>query len=151
MKKDSFILYTEQRQVFLELPTEIKAALIDMIFAFADNDETACNEILSGFEQQQRMVLNMAFKFISARMERDSERYAEVVEARRQAGKASAQSRAKKKAEKTVPKLGVGEWIERNSGRRTYGTGTYSIPITAPPRPSEQHCWDAATGQWIVT
>ena len=45
--------------------------------------------------------------------------------------------------------LGVGEFID-GSGRRTYGTGTYSIPMDAPARPSDQHCWDEASHNWIV-
>ena len=44
-------------------------------------------------------------------------------------------------------KLGVGEYMD--NGRRTYGTGKATIPMNAPPRPSEGYCWDAATKQWI--
>ncbi len=44
--------------------------------------------------------------------------------------------------------LGAGEWIE--NGRRTYGTGVATIPLSAPPRPSEQFAWNPSTQQWIV-
>lgn len=46
--------------------------------------------------------------------------------------------------------LGVGEYIEPNTGRRTYGTGKATIPPTAPARPSERHSWDKATNSWIL-
>lgn len=45
--------------------------------------------------------------------------------------------------------LGAGEFIA-SDGRRTYGTGTATIPVSAPPRPSERHAWDAATAKWIL-
>ena len=47
------------------------------------------------------------------------------------------------------PKLGVGEFIDA-TGRRTYGTGRATIPNDAPPRPSERHCWNESTSQWII-
>jgi len=45
--------------------------------------------------------------------------------------------------------LGVGEFIDA-AGRRTYGTGRATIPNDAPPRPSERHCWNESTSQWII-
>ena len=44
--------------------------------------------------------------------------------------------------------LGVDERIE--NGRRTYGSGSATIPMTAPPRPSAKHAWNASTKQWVV-
>ena len=44
--------------------------------------------------------------------------------------------------------LGVGERIE--NGRRTYGTGTATIPMSAPPRPSERYAWDKSTQNWVM-
>ena len=46
--------------------------------------------------------------------------------------------------------LGVGEYIETTTGRRTYGTGKATIPPTAPPRPSERHSWDGKSQTWIL-
>lgn len=46
--------------------------------------------------------------------------------------------------------LGIGEYIEPQTGRRTYGTGKATIPPTAHARPSERHSWDAATNSWIL-
>lgn len=54
-----------------------------------------------------------------------------------------------KPAQKGSPALGAGEFITPD-GRRTYGTGTATIPVSAPPRPSEKHAWDAATAKWIL-
>lgn len=45
--------------------------------------------------------------------------------------------------------LGVGEWIDKN-GLRRYGTGKYTVPMEAPPRPSEKHAWDSATSKWVL-
>lgn len=46
--------------------------------------------------------------------------------------------------------LGIGEYIEQQTGRRTYGTGKATIPPTAPARPSERHSWDEASKSWIL-
>lgn len=45
--------------------------------------------------------------------------------------------------------IGVGEWID-STGRRTYGTGKATIPMSAPARPSERYCWDAQSQTWIL-
>lgn len=56
--------------------------------------------------------------------------------------------------ERTSPKptaqanLGADERVE--NGRRTYGSGSVTVPMEAPPRPSAKHAWKAATGQWVV-
>ena len=47
-------------------------------------------------------------------------------------------------------KLGVGEYIEQQTGRRTYGTGKATIPLTAPPRPTDKYCWNAESQTWIM-
>lgn len=46
--------------------------------------------------------------------------------------------------------IGVGEYIEQPTGRRTYGTGKATIPPDAPPRPSERHSWDSASKSWVL-
>lgn len=46
------------------------------------------------------------------------------------------------------PRLGYDERIEQ--GRRTYGTGTVTVPTDAPPRPSARYFWNAETQQWIM-
>lgn len=44
--------------------------------------------------------------------------------------------------------LGYDERIE--NGRRTYGTGKATIPMDAPPRPSERYSWNSSTQSWIM-
>ena len=46
--------------------------------------------------------------------------------------------------------LGHGEFIDKATGRRTYGSSKATIPQDAPPRPSERHAWDAASQTWIL-
>lgn len=48
------------------------------------------------------------------------------------------------------PNLGVGEYIDSETGRRTYGSGKATIPQDAPPRPSDKHAWDSATSKWVL-
>lgn len=46
--------------------------------------------------------------------------------------------------------LGVGEFFDKATGRRTYGSGKATIPQDAPPRPSERHAWDSETSKWVL-
>lgn len=46
--------------------------------------------------------------------------------------------------------LGVGERIDEETGRRTYGSGRATIPNDAPPRPSDKHAWDNKSKNWIL-
>ena len=46
--------------------------------------------------------------------------------------------------------LGAGEYIEQGTGRRTYGSGKYTVPQSAPPRPSDRHSWNSSTNEWIL-
>ena len=48
------------------------------------------------------------------------------------------------------PNLGIGEYIDSETGRRTYGSGKATIPQDAPPRPSDKHAWDSATSKWVL-
>lgn len=47
-------------------------------------------------------------------------------------------------------RLGVGEYIEQGTGRRTYGTGKATIPMDAPARPSERYQWNATSQTWVL-
>jgi len=46
--------------------------------------------------------------------------------------------------------LGVGEFIDPQTKRRSYGSGKADIPLSAPPRPSENHAWNASTQEWTL-
>ena len=57
---------------------------------------------------------------------------------------------AQTQADDSRAKLGVGEYIDKETGRRTYGSGKATIPQDAPPRPSDKHAWDSATAKWVL-
>ncbi len=56
--------------------------------------------------------------------------------------------RASKKNTPSGTILGVGEWVDEH-GERRYGTGKYTVPMGAPPRPAEDCYWDAGTSNWV--
>ena len=53
----------------------------------------------------------------------------------------------KKTPQQDAQSLGVGEYINGN-GIRTYGMSGQAVPQDAPPRPSENHWWNDASGKW---
>lgn len=77
-EKKSFILYLDYKMHFDLLTNEQKGILINALFEFAENGE------VQKFEDK---VVEMAFSFISVQMKRDKEKYDEVCERRREAGK----------------------------------------------------------------
>lgn len=44
--------------------------------------------------------------------------------------------------------LGIGEYMDGD--RRTYGSGSITIPDDAPPRPSISHAWNPSARQWVT-
>lgn len=53
------------------------------------------------------------------------------------------------KGGKDQPRLGVGEYIDKQ-GLRRYGTGNLPpVPMDAPPRPSNDYIYSAETNTWI--
>lgn len=46
-------------------------------------------------------------------------------------------------------KLGVGEFI-RSDGKRSWGTGQHTVPMSAPPRPGDRYYWNYGLGQWNI-
>ena len=56
---------------------------------------------------------------------------------------------ARQQTGETRAKIGIGEYIEKATGRRTYGSGKVTIPPDAPPRPGEGYCWDEASKTWL--
>jgi hypothetical protein len=46
-----------------------------------------------------------------------------------------------------APKLGTDEWM-RPDGTRTYGTGSTTVPLDAPPRPSASWWWNDGLKHW---
>lgn len=61
-----------------------------------------------------------------------------------------ARGAAKKRIAQAGTTLGVGEYIDPKTGRRTYGTGKATIPTDAPARPSDRHSWDEQSKSWVL-
>lgn len=54
----------------------------------------------------------------------------------------------KREQEQTASALGVGEYIK--DGRRTYGNGEATVPMSAPKRPSSRYYWNSETNDWSM-
>lgn len=65
------------------------------------------------------------------------------------AEKRVASKQQKEQAASNGIRLGCEEWIDEN-GRRTYGTGKFTVPNDAPPRPSVKHVWVNSDRQWTI-
>lgn len=87
--KDSFILYNENREQIKFLNTEQKAALLDAVFEYN----------ASGTVIDMDPMTALVFSVIRGRMDRDTEKWEQTVEKRREAGRAgglrSGESRSK--------------------------------------------------------
>ncbi len=81
--KKSFILYSDQKELFDSLPDEMAGKLIKHIFSYV-NDENP---------QSDSPLVNIAFVSIKAALKRDLERWKGQIQQRSEAGKASAEKR----------------------------------------------------------
>ncbi len=68
--KKSFILYTDQSGVFKQLPDEIAGKLIKHIFAYVNDENPICDDL----------IINIAFEPIKQSLKRDLKRYEEYIE-----------------------------------------------------------------------
>lgn len=59
------------------------------------------------------------------------------------------QDKERKRTESKNVRLGADEWIDKD-GRRTYGSGKFTVPNDAPPRPSVKHVWVNSDHQWMI-
>lgn len=75
MGRNSFVLYTEYKEPISLLSVEEKAQLLEAIFEYADGNEV-----------ELKGAAMMAFSFIKAQMDRDTEKYEEICKKRREAG-----------------------------------------------------------------
>lgn len=73
--KNSFVLYTDYKEILSELSQEQKGNLLDAIFDYALGESVNLDP-----------ATKMAFKFISAQMDRDNERWEKTRKARQEAG-----------------------------------------------------------------
>jgi hypothetical protein len=68
--KKSFILYCDQQGVFNKLPDEIAGKLIKHIFAYVNDENPPCNDLL----------LSIAFEPIKTQLKRDLVKYVDYIE-----------------------------------------------------------------------
>ena len=68
--KKSFILYNDQSGVFNQLPDEIAGKLIKHIFAYVNDENPICDDL----------IINIAFEPIKQSLKRDLKRYEQYIE-----------------------------------------------------------------------
>jgi hypothetical protein len=68
--KKSFILYTDQSGVFNQLPDEIAGKLIKHIFAYVNDENPVCDDL----------IINIAFEPIKQSLKRDLKRYEQYID-----------------------------------------------------------------------
>ena len=89
MNKKRFYLYTDYKKHLSLLSLEQKGQLMDAIFAHAEGEDVE----LTG-------VVEMAFSFIAAQMDRDNENYELICEKRRESGAKGGLAKASKAKQK---------------------------------------------------
>jgi len=91
--KKSFILYTDQKQLFKKLPDDIAGKLIKHIFDYVDGEYSELDDLL----------LEIAFEPIKQSINRDPEKWEKQLKQRSDAGKASANKRKSTKPTSVEP------------------------------------------------
>ncbi len=81
--KKSFVLYSDQKELFECLPNEQAGKLIKHIFKYVNDENPECDDAL----------VNLAFVSIKASLKRDLNKWEKQIEQRSAAGKASAEKR----------------------------------------------------------
>jgi hypothetical protein len=81
--KKSFVLYSDQKELFESLPDEQAGKLIKHIFKYVNDEYPICKDPL----------VNLAFVSIKASLKRDLQKWEKQLEQRSLAGKASAEKR----------------------------------------------------------
>lgn len=88
MNKESFILFTEQKEVFENLSDEQAGQLIKAIFSYID----------TGQIPQLELTLKMAFIPIRQNLDRNNEKWEDIKQKRSEAGKLGAEIKKQKQA-----------------------------------------------------
>ncbi len=86
--KKSFILYLDQKELFEKLPDEQAGKLIKHIFSYVNCEDPTAEDLL----------VDVAFSSIKSALKRDLQKWESQLEQRREAGKKSAEARAKRKS-----------------------------------------------------
>jgi len=89
--KKSFILYTDQSGVFNQLPDEIAGKLIKHIFAYVNDEDPKCEDL----------IINIAFEPIKQSLKRDLKRYEEYIEKQSLNGSKGGRPKKAKESQKT--------------------------------------------------
>jgi hypothetical protein len=84
--KKSFVLYSDQKELFEHLTDEQSGKLIKHIFRYVNDENPTCEDA----------IVNLAFITIKASLKRDLQKWEKQLEQRSAAGKASAKSRQRK-------------------------------------------------------
>ena len=84
--KKSFVLYSDQKELFEHLTDEQSGKLIKHIFKYVNDENPTCEDA----------IVNLAFITIKASLKRDLSKWEKQIQQRSAAGKASAKSRQRK-------------------------------------------------------
>lgn len=126
MEKKSFILYGDYQSHFQMMSREEQGDLIMAIFAYEEGGDIPPLTPMAA----------MAFSFISKQLDRDEEKYNEVCQSRREAGKRSGEARRNKEEQKRTKGTSV-QFVQQNGTKGTdtdtdteNETGTDTVTVT---------------------
>jgi hypothetical protein len=91
--KKSFILYCDQQGVFNKLPDEIAGKLIKHIFAYVNDENPSCDDLL----------LSIAFEPIKTQLKRDLVKYVDYIEKQSVNGSKGGRPKKANETQKTQP------------------------------------------------
>ena len=91
--KKSFILYCDQQGVFNKLPDEIAGKLIKHIFAYVNDENPPCDDLL----------LSIAFEPIKTQLKRDLVKYVDYIEKQSVNGSKGGRPKKANETQKTQP------------------------------------------------
>ena len=112
---------------------ETKAVLYNAIFRYSFDGITPNTDKFSG-------MAKMYWSFIFPLLQASRKTW---IDRSQSPGAPKGNKNAKKK-----PQLGNGEWIDKEGARR-YGSGKYTVPLDAPPRPGEGCYWSEESKSWV--
>ena len=91
--KKSFLLYTDQQGVFNQLPDEIAGKLIKHIFAYVNDENPLCEDLL----------LSIAFEPIKLQLKRDLRKYDEYIDKQKLNGLKGGRPKKATESQETQP------------------------------------------------
>jgi hypothetical protein len=91
--KKSFLLYTDQQGVFNQLPDEIAGKLIKHIFAYVNDENPSCQDLL----------LSIAFEPIKLQLKRDLRKYDEYIDKQKLNGLKGGRPKKATESQETQP------------------------------------------------